>query len=67
VKAQAAVVLKALTDGRLVARSEAFLKVVAAEAALKHYLPLIEKGHHPESGAHFPGADTPSGQDLEPV
>ena len=43
VKAQAALVLKALTDGRLVARSEAFLKVVAAEAALKHYLPLIEK------------------------
>ena len=43
VKAQAAVVLKALTDGRLVARSEAFLKVVAAEAALKHYLPLVEK------------------------
>ena len=25
------------------ARSEAFLKVVAAEAALKHYLPLVEK------------------------
>src|SRR5208337_3099689 len=28
---------------QLVARSEAFMKVVAAEAALKHYLPLVEK------------------------
>src|SRR5262252_5485420 len=43
VKVQAAAALKALTDGQLVARSEAFLKVVAAQAALKHYLPLVEK------------------------
>src|SRR5580704_16899075 len=43
VKGQAAAVLKALTDGQLVARSEAFMKVFAAEAALKHYLPLVEK------------------------
>jgi transposase, IS5 family len=43
VEGQAAVVLKSLTDGRLVARSEAFLKVIAAEAALHHYLPLVEK------------------------
>jgi IS5 family transposase len=43
VKVQAAAVLKALTEGPLVARSEAFMKVFAAEAALKHYLPLVEK------------------------
>src|SRR6201993_1834796 len=43
VKGQAAAVLKALSDSQLVARSESFLKVVAAEAALKHYLPLVEK------------------------
>jgi IS5 family transposase len=36
-------VLKALQNGHLVARHEAFFKVVAAEASLKHYLPLVEK------------------------
>src|ERR1700686_5114131 len=43
VKVQADAVLKALNDGQLVARREAFLQVVAAESSLKHYLPLIEK------------------------
>ncbi|HZC34538.1 MAG TPA: ISNCY family transposase [Chthoniobacterales bacterium] len=43
VRAQAAVVLEALNDGRLVARKETFRKVVAAEASLKDYLPLVEK------------------------
>jgi IS5 family transposase len=43
VSAQAAAVLKALQNGQLVARREAFFKVVAAEASLKHYLPLVEK------------------------
>lgn len=43
VRAQAAAVLEALKDGRLVARREAFSKVVAAEASLKDYLPLVEK------------------------
>ena len=43
VRAQAATVLKALQDGQLVARPEAFLKVVAAAASLRHYLPLVEK------------------------
>jgi transposase, IS5 family len=43
VRAQAAAVLKDLNDGRLVARQETFLQVVAAEASLKHYLPLVEK------------------------
>src|ERR1700730_16178728 len=43
VRAQAAAVLKALKAGQLVARQEAFLKVVSAEASLKHYLPLVEK------------------------
>jgi transposase, IS5 family len=41
--AQAAAVLKALEAGQLAARPEAFLKVLAAEAALKHYLPLVER------------------------
>jgi transposase, IS5 family len=44
VRRQAGAVLKALETGRLVARpGAAFLKVVAAEASLKHYLPLVEK------------------------
>jgi hypothetical protein len=43
VKAQAAAVLVALKDHQLVARPEAFLKVMTAEASLKHYLPLVEK------------------------
>ena len=43
VRAQAGAVLKALQDGQLVARHEAFFKVVAAEASLQHYLPLVEK------------------------
>jgi transposase, IS5 family len=43
VKVQAGAVLKTLKDGQLVARCEAFLKVVAAETSLKHYLPLVEK------------------------
>jgi len=36
-------VLKALETGQFAARPEAFLKVLAAEDALKHYLPLIER------------------------
>jgi transposase, IS5 family len=36
-------VLLALKDHQLVARPETFLQVMAAEAALKHYLPLVEK------------------------
>jgi IS5 family transposase len=43
VRAQAAAVLNALRNGQLVARHEAFFQVVAAEASLKHYLPLVEK------------------------
>ena len=43
VRAQAGAVLKALQEGQLVARQEAFFKVLAAEASLKHYLPLVEK------------------------
>ena len=43
VRAQAAAVLEDFKDGQLVARHEAFFKVVAAEASLKHYLPLVEK------------------------
>jgi IS5 family transposase len=43
VRAQAAAVLADLKDGRLVARQETFLKVLRAEASLKHYLPLVEK------------------------
>ena len=43
IKAQAAAVLEDLKEGRLVARKEAFRKVVAAEASLKDYLPLVEK------------------------
>jgi IS5 family transposase len=43
VRAQAAAVVQALKEGQLVARPETFLKVVAAEASLKHYLPLVEK------------------------
>jgi IS5 family transposase len=43
VKAQAGAVLKALQDGQLVARQEAFFKVITAEASLRHYLPLVEK------------------------
>ena len=43
VKAQAGAVLKALQDGQLVARHEAFFKVITAEASLRHYLPLVEK------------------------
>jgi IS5 family transposase len=43
VKAQAAAVLLALKDRQLVARPEAFNQVLAAEACLEHYLPLVEK------------------------
>src|SRR5271166_1448478 len=43
VKGQADAVMKALNDGQLVVRREAFLQVVAAESSLKHYLPLVEK------------------------
>jgi transposase, IS5 family len=43
VRAQAAAVLEDLKEGQLVARPEAFIKVIAAEASLKHYLPLVEK------------------------
>ena len=43
VRAQGASVLQALKNGQLVARQETFLKVLAAEASLKHYLPLVEK------------------------
>jgi hypothetical protein len=44
VRRQAGAVLTALETGRLVARpGAAFLKVVAAEASLRHYLPLVEK------------------------
>jgi len=43
VKVQADAAVKALNDGQLVARREAFWQVVAAESSLKHYLPLIEK------------------------
>src|SRR5580704_9547581 len=43
VKVQADAVMKALNDGQLVVRREAFLQVVAAESSLKHYLPLVEK------------------------
>jgi IS5 family transposase len=42
VRAQASGVLKALETGQLTARPEAFLKVLAAEASLKNYLPLVE-------------------------
>ena len=43
VKVQAYAVMKALNDGQLVVRREAFLQVVAAESSLKHYLPLVER------------------------
>jgi transposase, IS5 family len=43
VSAQAAAVLEDLKEGQLVARAEAFMKVFAAEASLKHYLPLVER------------------------
>jgi transposase, IS5 family len=43
VRVQGTAVLKALHEGQLVVRPEAFLTVLAAEASLKHYLPLIEK------------------------
>jgi len=43
VKAQAAAVLLALKESQLVARPEAFNRVLAAEADLNHYLPLVEK------------------------
>jgi IS5 family transposase len=43
VKLQASAVLKALKDHQLVARQDAFFQVVAAEASLQHYLPLVEK------------------------
>jgi len=43
VRAQAAAVLEDLKDGQLVSRPEAFFQVGAAEASLKHYLPLVEK------------------------
>jgi IS5 family transposase len=43
VREEAAAVVQALKEGQLVARPETFLKVVAAEASLKHYLPLVEK------------------------
>jgi len=42
-RAQAAAMLLALKDSQLVARPEALAKVLTAEAALKHYLPLVEK------------------------
>jgi IS5 family transposase len=42
VRAEASAVLKALETGQLTARPEAFLKVLAAEASLKNYLPLVE-------------------------
>ena len=42
-RAQAAAVLLALKDSQLVARPEAFSKVLRAEASLKYYLPLVEK------------------------
>ena len=35
--------LEDLKDGQLVSRPEAFFQVGAAEASLKHYLPLVEK------------------------
>jgi IS5 family transposase len=43
VRTQAAAVLLALQNGQLVARREAFFKVLAAKASLQHYLPLVEK------------------------
>jgi IS5 family transposase len=43
VRAQGAAVLEDLKEGRLVARPEAFMKVLGAEASLQHYLPLVEK------------------------
>jgi IS5 family transposase len=43
VSLEAAAVLKALRDGQLVPRPEAFFTVLKAEASLKHYLPLVEK------------------------
>ena len=43
VRAQAAAVLENLKKGQVVARPEAFMKVMGAEACLKHYLPLVEK------------------------
>ena len=43
VRLQAAAVLEDLKEGQLVARPGAFMKVLAAEASLKHYLPLVEK------------------------
>jgi IS5 family transposase len=64
VRAQAVAVLEALKEGQLVARQEAFLKVVAAEASLKHYLLLVQKVIT-QSRARI-GNDTASGQNLEP-
>jgi transposase, IS5 family len=43
VRVKAAAVLEELKEGQLVARPEAFMKVLAAEASLKQYLPLVEK------------------------
>jgi IS5 family transposase len=43
VRVKAAAVLEELKEGQLVARPEAFRKVLAAEASLKQYLPLVEK------------------------
>ncbi len=43
VRTQGLSVLTALKNGQLVARQETSLKVLAAEASLKHYLPLVEK------------------------
>jgi IS5 family transposase len=43
VRTQATAVLEDLKNGQLVARPEAFIKVLAAESSLKHYLPLVEK------------------------
>ena len=40
---QAGAALQALRDDQLVSRQEAFFQVVAAEASLQHYLPLVEK------------------------
>jgi IS5 family transposase len=43
VAAQAATVIDDLQQGQLSARADAFLQVAQAEAALKHYVPLVEK------------------------
>jgi transposase, IS5 family len=42
-RTQGVSVLTAIKNGQLVARQETFLKVLATEASLKDYLPLVEK------------------------